>query len=410
MQHPATINIKDFTYYLPDDRIATHPLAQRDHSKLLVYQKECICEDVYANIAAYLPGQSLLVFNNTKVVEARLLFQKPTGATIEIFALEPYGQYTDIATAMQQKGNARWKCLIGGAGKWKHGQVLHKQTGSNESLFTLQATITEKLADSFCIDFFWQPGTHTFAEVLHTFGMMPIPPYLGRPSDAADRERYQTVYASREGSVAAPTAGLHFTPAVFNALQAKNIKTAFITLHVGAGTFMPVKATILKDHTMHAEYIDADAALIQILAAQAPDVVAVGTTSLRALESLYWMGVKCHMQPHLRLHELELKQWEVYDTLQHQALTVKEALASLCERMEQYSASRLMVKTQLLVAPGYKARMVRGIITNFHQPDSTLLLLVAALIGEDWKKVYDYALAHDFRFLSYGDGCLLYTD
>lgn len=410
MQHPATISIKDFTYSLPDHMIATHPLAQRDQSRLLVYQKKRICEDVYANIADYLPGHSLLVFNNTKVVEARLLFQKPTGATIEIFALEPYEPDMYIATAMQQRGNARWKCMIGGAGKWKHGQVLHKQTGSNESLFMLQASITEKLTDSFCIDFSWQPNTHTFAEVLHAFGVMPIPPYLRRPSDTADHERYQTVYASREGSVAAPTAGLHFTPAVFNALQAKNINTAFITLHVGAGTFMPVKATTLKDHTMHAEYIDAEAALIHTIAAQAPDVFAVGTTSLRTLESLYWMGVKCCLQPHLRLDELELTQWEVYDTLQQHALTVKEALGALCERMEQQAAARLRVKTQLLIAPGYKARIVRGIITNFHQPDSTLLLLVAALIGEEWRKVYDHALEQNFRFLSYGDGCLLFID
>lgn len=410
MQHPGTIHIKDFTYILPDDKIATHPLPQRDQSRLLVYNKKRIYEDVYANIAAYLPEHSLLVFNDTKVVEARLLFQKPTGATIEIFVLEPYDRHTYITTAMQQKGSAYWKCLIGGAGKWKHGQALHKQSSNNEVLISLQASITEKLADSFCIAFSWQPDTYTFTEVLHIFGVMPIPPYLKRQTDTSDQERYQTVYASREGSVAAPTAGLHFTASVFDTLQAKNINTEFITLHVGAGTFMPVKATTLQNHTMHAEYVYAEAALIHKLAAQAPDIFAVGTTSLRALESLYWMGVKCYVQPHLQLHELELKQWEVYDTLHRYAVGVRDALASLSKRMEQHHTTQLIIKTQLLIAPGYKARMVRGMITNFHQPDSTLLLLVAALIGEDWKKVYDYALQHNFRFLSYGDGCLLFAD
>ncbi len=311
--HPREINIHDFTYLLPPERIAAFPLPERDASKLLVYQHGEITQDIYRNIADHIPAGTTLVFNDTRVVEARILFQKPTGGVIEIFALEPSDEYPDITTAMMQTGTVSWKCMIGGAAKWKHGMVLEKKI-TGEHPLTLTARITDRLADTFLICFEWHPGSLSFAEVLHAAGIMPLPPYIKRETEESDKDRYQTIYAREEGSVAAPTAGLHFTPAVFASFASKNISPQYVTLHVGAGTFKPVKSDTLAQHEMHAEFIDVTARTIEALI-RSEKIFAVGTTSLRTMESLYWMGVKASQNPEIEIHELEIKQWEVYDTL-----------------------------------------------------------------------------------------------
>ncbi|HSC37944.1 MAG TPA: S-adenosylmethionine:tRNA ribosyltransferase-isomerase, partial [Chitinophagaceae bacterium] len=408
--HPGEILINDYTYTLPDERIARYPLPERDASKLLVYQNEVIIDDSYRHIDRYLPAGSLLVFNNTKVVEARLLFQKPSGGQIELFCLEPHENYGDISTGLLQQEKVWWKCLIGGASKWKAGQVLHKSIEANGQPISLEARYIEKQPDCFVIEFSWTPGQLPFADILHHAGLLPLPPYLKRPADADDRQRYQTVYAAHDGSVAAPTAGLHFTPALFDRLRQKDIHPAFITLHVGAGTFKPVKSAAIGDHLMHSELIDVSAAFIRQLIDAGSHVFAVGTTSLRTLESLYWMGVKTTLDTLLPPASLPLTQWEVYEPRLNIDLPVKDALESLLQWMERNAMERLLTKTQVLIAPGYRLRMIRGLITNFHQPQSTLLLLVAAVAGPDWKTLYDHALQHDYRFLSYGDGCLLYVE
>ena len=417
--HPKNISIKDYTYNLPEEKIARYPLAERDASKLLIYKKGKISEDIYRNIDEHLPENSLLLFNNTKVVEARLLFQKLTGGVIEIFCLEPHEKYADIISAMQQQEKVLWKCLVGGASKWKHGQVLEKRIVIPGKEIILHAAYIEKRTDHFIIELSWSPGSMSFAELLHYAGAIPLPPYIKRESEASDTERYQTIYAHHDGSVAAPTAGLHFTQTIFEKLEKKNIQTDFVTLHVGAGTFKPVKAEIMKDHEMHAEFIDVSKETIEnILQNLNNTIVAVGTTSLRTIESLYWLGVKVR-KPELRsgatIPEQSfgvLSQWEAYELAEHN-ISPAEALNALIEWMNKKKLKRLITKTQLLIAPGYKAKIVCGLITNFHQPGSTLLLLVAALIGDDpiaigWKNVYEFALQNDYRFLSYGDGCLLW--
>jgi S-adenosylmethionine:tRNA ribosyltransferase-isomerase len=417
MTDPRTLRIKDFTYSLPEERIAKYPLAERDASKLLIYKEARpddpvgrgnISEDVYRNVADYIPSNSLLVFNDTKVVEARLLFQKSTGGIIEIFCLEPHEQYPDITTAMLQQEKVLWHCLIGGASKWKHGQILEKKTFYNSKELVLHARYIEKLSDSFVVELSWNDQSLSFAEVLHLFGAIPLPPYIKREAEASDTERYQTVYAHYEGSVAAPTAGLHFTERVFNSLEEKNIQKDFVTLHVGAGTFKPVKSETMQDHEMHAEYFTVSRSLIQnLLDHLDKNIVAVGTTSLRTLESLYWLGVETRHA--MSLHKMtEITQWEVYD--RNVNISTKEALMNLIKKMDEKDLDSLTTKTQILIAPGYQFRMVNGLITNFHQPQSTLLLLVAAFIGNDWEKIYSYAVENNFRFLSYGDGSLLWRD
>ena len=395
--NPKEIRIPDYTYHLPAERIAFHPLAERDSSKLLIYRGGPIDEDIYRNIAAWLPRGALFVFNNTKVVEARVLFRKPTGARIELFCLEPAADQGSMADALTRTGSVRWKCLIGGASKWKRGVVLQKQAGD----IALEARYVEKSGDSFVITFSWTPAGLTFAEVLHQTGNIPLPPYIHRAADASDSQRYQTVYARHEGSVAAPTAGLHFTDRIFAALDNRGIRRDFVTLHVGAGTFLPVKTATVGEHPMHIEFIDVSrefiAGLRTTLSAGKP-VIAVGTTSARTLESLYWLGVGGN--------DLVVRQWDAYAG-RDGGLSAEEALSMLLDRMDGKGLDRLVTTTQLLIVPGYRWRIVNGLVTNFHQPESTLLLLVASLIGEDWRRVYAYALEHDFRFLSYGDGCLL---
>ena len=408
MTDPRTLSIKDFTYLLPEERIAKYPLAERDASKLLIYKEAIIAEDIYRNISDNIPSSSLLVFNDTKVVAARLLFQKPTGGVIEIFCLEPHEQYHDITTAMLQHEKVLWHCLIGGASKWKHGQILEKKINYNSKVLVLNARYIEKLVDSFIVELSWNDPALSFAEVLHLFGAMPLPPYIKREAEASDAERYQTVYAHYEGSVAAPTAGLHFTNTVLQKLKEKNIDTDFVTLHVGAGTFKPVKTEILKDHDMHAEHFTISKSTIQnLLDHLDKNIIAVGTTSLRTLESLYWLGAK---QSTVNSQQsMEITQWEVYDH-KEKKISTKEALENLIKWMTAKDLNTLTAKTQIIIAPGYQFKIVNGLITNFHQPQSTLLLLVAAFIGKDWKEVYDHALENNFRFLSYGDGTLLWRN
>lgn len=407
--HPRNLAIQDFTYELPEGRIAQHPLSRRDDSKLLTYRSGKLSEDTYRNISAHIPPQSLLIFNDTRVIAARLKFKKPSGGVIEIFCLSPHDQYADITSAMLQRGRVWWNCLIGGASKWKHGMVLEKQINTGDSVIVLKAAIAARAAETFVVELTWEPENLSLAEVLHLAGEIPLPPYMKREAESDDAERYQTTYAAHDGSVAAPTAGLHFTDDIFQSLSDKNIDRDFVTLHVGAGTFKPVKAGLMRDHTMHAEFIEVNRGTIEKLQKNTGTVFCVGTTSLRTVESLYWMGVKINQWPHINENELIIGQWEVYDRLDQYAVSVQEALQSLLAWMDDRNLQKLITQTQIFIAPGYKSRIIGGLITNFHQPQSTLLLLVAALIGEDWKRVYKYAMENNFRFLSYGDGCLLFT-
>jgi S-adenosylmethionine:tRNA ribosyltransferase-isomerase len=405
MTDPKKISILDYTYDLPADKIALHPLAERDASKLLVYKNGNIQEAVYKNIAEHLPAESLLIFNNTKVIKARIRFQKSSGGVIEVFLLEPFeADYTSTLSATKK---TTWKCMIGGVSKWKEKELSF---GFGVLGFELKAKLIEKLADAYLVEFSWTPADLSFAEILEQYGDIPLPPYIKRNTEETDTERYQTIYAKDEGSVAAPTAGLHFTPDIFTKLAAKNIQTDFVTLHVGAGTFKPVKAAIMQEHEMHAEWIDVSAAMIENLVEQIDKtVVAVGTTSLRTLESLYWMGVKANLNT--AIEQLQINQWEVYEEpLANTSLSAKEALSSLLKWMKSNNRDRIFTQSQILIAPGYHFKIAKAIITNFHQPRSTLLLLVAAAIGSDWKKNYTYALQNDFRFLSYGDGSLLFIN
>jgi S-adenosylmethionine:tRNA ribosyltransferase-isomerase len=412
--YPGNLSIKEFTYDLPEDRIAKYPLPERDASRLLIYNAGKITEDDYNNLDRHLPSNSLLVFNDTRVIEARLLFQKPTGGIIEIFCLDPHEQYPDITVAMNQRGKVLWQCLIGGASKWKHGQILERKIVFSKEII-LHAKYIEKRIDCFVIEFSWNDESLNFAEILHHAGAIPLPPYIKRAAESSDEERYQTIYAHHEGSVAAPTAGLHFTENVFEKLRAKNIKTDFVTLHVGAGTFKPVKSETIEGHEMHAELINVSKKAIEtLLEVLSQNIIAVGTTSFRTIESLYWLGVKLATG---NVHawqagneiqkKMELDQWECYE-LESANVEPARALEALIGLMRKENMERLIAKTQILIAPPYQAKVANALITNFHQPQSTLLLLVAALIQDDWKKVYEYALHHDFRFLSYGDGCLLW--
>lgn len=403
MTDPRTLSIKDYTYTLPEDRIAKYPLSKRDDSKLLVYNNGEISQDTYRNLPSLLPGKSLLVFNDTRVVEARILFKKPTGGVIEIFCLEPGDEFPGISTAMQQKGKLSWKCLVGGASKWKPGQVLQKKIENTGTI--LEARYKAKARDAFIIELSWTPGELSFSEILHQTGAIPLPPYIKREADPSDAERYQTVYATEGGSVAAPTAGLHFTTELLADLEKKDIKKEFVTLHVSAGTFKPVKTERIGDHEMHAEWIDVKKQTIQQLISHiGGNITAVGTTSMRTLESLYWIGVKLLAYPGADRPE-PVGQWEPYENKND--IPVERSLQAIIEWMNKKNKKTLVTQTSILIAPGYQFRIVNGLITNFHQPQSTLLLLIAAFIGADWKKVYDYALDSDFRFLSYGDGCLL---
>lgn len=392
--HPKDISILDFTYNLPDEKIALHPLQQRDQSKLLIYKDGSIATDSYCNIHQHLPQNSLLVFNNTKVIKARILFTKATGGVIEIFLLEPY--QADYTTTLSSTQTCKWKCLIGGAGKWKEKQLKSNWELGNR-IWELSVQMVEKLPDAYVVEFNWDANI-SFAEILEHTGNIPLPPYIKRKVDEDDKDRYQTIYAAHDGSVAAPTAGLHFTEKVFENLATKNIKKDFVTLHVGAGTFKPVKAEKMEAHEMHAEWIDVSIETIENLIANLNNtIVAVGTTSLRTIESLYWMGVKAILFP--ASTQLNITQWEVYETLSTtENIAAKEALQALLNWLKNNNTQKIFTQTQILIAPGYSFRIAKAIITNFHQPQSTLLLLVAAAVGNNWREIYEYALQNDFRF------------
>ena len=388
------IHIKDFSYELPDDRIAKYPLAERDTSKLLVYNKGDISHDIFRNLTAYLPQGALMVYNNTRVIQARLFFQKESGARIEVFLLEPHLP-RDYEQIFQARGMCEWKCLVGNSKKWKTG-ALRLCTASENDDIDLQV---ERVDDSVC-RFSWQ-GDMSFAELLERVGELPIPPYLNRHSEPNDKITYQTVYARIKGSVAAPTAGLHFTDRVLHDIDALGIEREEVTLHVGAGTFKPVKSETISGHEMHSEFISVKRTTIERLIAHGGRAVAVGTTSVRTLESLYYLGVRAYNRQPLT----EVEQWEPYET--SPSLTAVEALQALLAWMDENGLDVLHTSTRIIIVPGYSYHIVERLITNFHQPQSTLLLLVSALIGNDWHKVYDYALSHEFRFLSYGDSSIL---
>jgi S-adenosylmethionine:tRNA ribosyltransferase-isomerase len=401
-------NIDDFDYRLPDESIARYPVTPRHDSKLLVYGKGEILSDRYFNLPDHLPADSLLIINNSKVIEARLHFRKNTGGQLEVFCLEHGDKYPDVSTAMQQKGNVEWICQIGGAKKWKAGPV-ELQFESNGRQQMLYAEQLERLDSGFKILFHWTDPNLCFAEILHLAGKIPLPPYLNRETEESDKSNYQTVYAKEDGSVAAPTAGLHLTDELFDYLRTKNIDTATLTLHVGAGTFKPVKANTAEEHDMHAEFIEVRRDLLKTLLEQPEQTrVAVGTTSLRTLESIYWMGVKLLQDPKVTLQDIQLTQWEAYTLPQD--FSFSAALKALLQQFEKERCDQLLTKTSIMIKPGYRIRSVDAILTNFHQPRSTLLLLIHAFVGSDWKIIYDYALANNYRFLSYGDGSLLWLN
>jgi S-adenosylmethionine:tRNA ribosyltransferase-isomerase len=408
--HPKDLSINDFDYKLPDEKIAAFPLAQRDQSKLLVYKNGIIAEDIYSNLANHLPEKSFLVFNNSKVIKARILFTKNSGGVIEIFCLEPYESINDYAIVLQKRNSVRWKCMIGRAGKWKQKYLEKKLRINNEELI-IKAELVEKLQDAYVVELSWNPCEYSFSEIIEHAGETPLPPYIKRTPNENDIERYQTIYSITEGSVAAPTAGLHFTEKIFSSFKQKNIDKGFVTLHVGAGTFKPVKSNTMNEHEMHAEWIDVSIHFIEQLINNLPNkIFCVGTTSVRTIESLYWMGIKTMQQKNISIDDLEIKQWEVYeDGLNTNSISKEESLQSLLHFLQQNKMERLITRTQIIIAPGYPFKIVDGIITNFHQPKSTLLLLVAAMALDKWKSIYEYALNNNFRFLSYGDGCLIFN-
>ncbi len=397
------INISDYTYSLPAEKIAQYPLGERDSSKLLVYNNGNISESVFKELPGVIPKNSLLIFNKTRVINARLRFKNQYGKDIEIFTLEPAEQ-TELVTALSVKGSVKWLCLVGNLKAWKSGK-LESIINVGVNSFTLAAELLEKRGDSFVVELSWQPEDKTFAEILEFFGDVPLPPYMKRNSELSDKQTYQTVYADSEGSVAAPTAGLHFTQNVFEGIKNNRIKFDFVTLHVGAGTFKPVKSETIGGHEMHSEsfYVNKETVINLIENLNVNKIIAVGTTSMRTIESLYWFGVQL-LQGRHKGNEVLISQWEPYE---NHPEDVSIALKAVLEYMNSAKMNYLYGKTNIIIVPGYDFKIFSGLITNFHQPGSTLLLLIAALIDTDWKRVYEYALNNDFRFLSYGDSSIL---
>ncbi len=393
------IKIEDYTYDLPEERIAKFPLEKRESSKLLIYDEGRIEEKHFYEVPELLDSNKMLVFNNTKVIYARILFQKITGAVIEVFCLEPY-QPSDYAQNFAAYGKCEWKCMVGNLKKWKEGSISCNYQFEGKE-YHLLATQKRREENDVIVEFSWSTPL-SFSEVLECCGRIPIPPYLNRESEEDDKIRYQTVYSKNEGSVAAPTAGLHFSIPVLNTLREKGVTIEELTLHVGAGTFRPVKSETIGGHEMHTEHISVRREVIEHLYAHPNDIIAVGTTSVRTLESLYWMGVK-RILGMADFNSLE--QWEAYRLPLH--YTLQESMTALLSWFKEQDAELLKAKTTIIIVPGYSYRVISAMFTNFHQPQSTLLLLVAAAIGNDWHKVYDYALEHGFRFLSYGDSSLL---
>lgn len=414
------ICISEYNYPLPDERIAKFPLTERDHSKLLLYKHGEVSEDIFYNLPKHLPTGALMVFNNTKVIQARMHFRKETGALIEVFLMEP-AQPTDYELMFQTNHECAWFCMVGNLKKWKEGSLIRAFEIKGQKL-TLTATMDRSKVQeqvggtNHWIRFEWDNESISFAEILEAVGELPIPPYLNRATEESDKETYQTVYSKIKGSVAAPTAGLHFTDKVLNALDEHGVDREELTLHVGAGTFKPVKSKEIEGHSMHTEFVVVRRQTLEKLLMHACQAVAVGTTSVRTLESLYYMGVKLALSSDMAEKDLHVNQWEPYD-LPHnaeglvevdgKAVTVEEAIRQLLDYLDKDGLNVLHSSTQIIIAPGYTYKIVKALVTNFHQPQSTLLLLVSAFVKGDWRKVYDYALSHDFRFLSYGDSSLL---
>lgn len=409
MTSTRNIHIADYNYDLPDERIAKFPLAQRDSSKLLIYNKGMVSEDVFTSLPHHLPKNALMVFNNTKVIQARLHFQKETGATIEVFCMEPFAP-VEYQQNFAQTGSVEWLCMIGNLKRWKEGKLTRRVTVKGDEITfcaeRLPYETPNATGTNHRVRFSWD-GAFTFSEILEAVGELPIPPYLNRETQESDKRTYQTVYSKIKGSVAAPTAGLHFTDNVLKALDASGIDREELTLHVGAGTFKPVKSEEIGDHEMHSEYIVVKRQTIEKLIEHGGEAIAVGTTSVRTLESLYYIGLKTLKNPDITEEELHVEQWEPYQEISGERLEVRVVLQALLDWMDRNKLKVLHTTTQIIIAPGYEYHIVKWMVTNFHQPQSTLLLLVSAFVKGDWQKIYDYALAHDFRFLSYGDSSLL---
>ena len=401
------IQINDYNYPLSDERIAKYPLKERDHSKLLIYKQGKVSEDVFFHVADYLPMGSLMVMNNTKVIQARLHFRKATGALIEIFLLEP-ALPADYEQMFQSRGRCEWFCLVGNLKKWKEGQLSRGFTIDDHEV-TVTAERVGEAATSQRIAFTWDDNQLSMAELIDSIGELPIPPYLNRKTEECDKTTYQTVYSKIKGSVAAPTAGLHFTTDVLASLDNKGIEREEVTLHVGAGTFKPVKSLHIGEHDMHTETFCVKKQTIERLIAHQGHAVAVGTTSVRTLESLYYIGYKMLQLPDAEEQHWHVEQWEPYQmqVAPDDAPTTMEALQAIANYMQRNALTTLHGSTQIIIAPGYNYHIVKMLITNFHQPQSTLLLLVSAFVHGDWRNIYDYALQHEFRFLSYGDSSLL---
>lgn len=438
MKPPISLPIQDFDYDLPDQSIAYTPASNRSDSKLLVWDKKIIAESTYNHIANFIPEKAALFFNNSKVIAARIHFQKANNSTIEIFCLEPSTAYQPISIAMQATRKVEWICLVGGAKKWKedflekefdifqksiNGENIGKDKlaeNNNGVTIKVRAKKIKSLEGKFLIEFSWDNDNISFSEIIEHIGSIPLPPYIQRATTEEDKDRYQTTYAKEEGSVAAPTAGLHFNDAIFKSLAEKNCSINFISLHVGAGTFMPVKTDNITDHEMHAEVFEINITTLTDLIAIAKQkesnpalytpVIAVGTTTLRTLETLYWLGVKLIRNPSLKENKnLHLVQWDAYDTNNNtdanHSIPVKEAIGRLLSWMQSHQMHSLITSTQLMIVPGYNFKIVNVLVTNFHQPKSTLLLIIAAITGDKWKNIYQHAIDNDYRFLSYGDGC-----
>ena len=399
VENIKNIRIEDFNYDLPDERIAKFPLPERDSSRLLLYQRGEMEHTNFTSVATYIPSNALMVFNNTKVIHARLFFRKETGALIEVFCLEPIVP-SDYQLMFQATETCTWKCMVGNLKKWKN-EVLTLVCLVKGREITLQATKETLITDKQCIRFSWNNPSITFGDILEDVGTLPIPPYLHRDSQASDELTYQTVYSKEQGSVAAPTAGLHFTNKVLSDLKDKGVATAEVTLHVGAGTFLPVKSSAIGEHKMHAEVVSMDIATIELIQQSLGKIIAVGTTSVRSLESLYYIGVQLSQKK----YHFAVSQWEAYEQID--GITPFQSLQEIIVHMRSNQVSILRFSTQIILAPGYQRKVVQALITNFHQPKSTLLLLIATFVGNDWKKMYEYAMNHEFRFLSYGDSSLL---
>jgi len=417
--HPSEIKISDYTYDLPDERIARFPLEQRDQSKLLIFQNDNIQEAIYHDIANYIPKKSLLIFNQAKVIHARLFFQKETGGKLEIFCLEPDKRYPDITTAMMQEKEVYWKCLLKGAHKWKDVSALtmdadYVNEKGEKVQFHATANRVERDGNSFILHIKWNSdngNSYSFSEFLEHAGKIPIPPYLKREAEASDDVRYQTIFAKNEGSVAAPTASLHFTPYILDEFKHHEIDMANLTLHVGAGTFMPVKSEKMEGHQMHSEWIEFSTNLVERVISQLIDnqnIICIGTTSARTLESIYWIGVQILRNEwnEEKMHDIAVSQWYPYEVKDN--FSAQEAFSAVLNYMQENKLSKIITRTQIIIAPGYDFRVLNAMITNFHQPESTLILMISALVGDSWKSIYQYALDHNFRFLSYGDGSLLW--